>query len=220
MSPISVLVAEDHTIVRKGLRALLDDAEDIVVVAEAANGREAVSRSQELQPDVVLMDISMPLLNGLEATRQIKKAQPDTKVIILTVHDNEEYVLQTLQAGAAGYLVKHSAPAELVAAIQAAFRGESYLSPTISKTVISQAIQQNHGAPDADSVDLLTTREREILQLIAEGHSNHDIGEILNISEKTVRSHRNNLMDKLDIHSTAELTLYALRKGIITLDDE
>jgi DNA-binding NarL/FixJ family response regulator len=219
VSQISVLLAEDHTIVRKGLRALLDEAEDIVVVAEAENGREAVSRTQELQPDVVIMDISMPLLNGLEATRQIKKAQPDTRVLILTVHDNEEYILQTLQAGATGYLVKHSAPAELVAAIEAAYRGESYLSPTISKTVISQAIQQNHGPQDADSVDLLTTREREILQLIAEGHSNHDISEILNISEKTVRSHRNNLTDKLDIHSTAELTLYALRKGIITLDE-
>jgi DNA-binding NarL/FixJ family response regulator len=219
VSQISVLLAEDHTIVRKGLRALLDEAEDIVVVAEAENGREAVSRTQELQPDVVIMDISMPLLNGLEATRQIKKAQPDTRVLILTVHDNEEYILQTLQAGATGYLVKHSAPAELVAAIEAAYRGESYLSPTISKTVISQAIQQNHGPQDADSVDLLTTREREILQLIAEGHSNHDISVILNISEKTVRSHRNNLTDKLDIHSTAELTLYALRKGIITLDE-
>jgi two-component system response regulator NreC len=212
---IRVLLAEDHTIVRKGLRSLLEGEADIEVIGEAKDGRKAVQMTQQLQPDVVLMDISMPGLSGLEATRQIKRRVPEVKVLVLTRHADEEYVFQILRAGASGYVVKKAAPAELVAAIHAVYRGDSFLSPAISRTVIEEYVRQAE-AMVKDSYDQLTDREREVLQLIAEGHSSREIGELLHISEKTVRTHRANLMDKLDIHSTAELTQYAIRKGVIS----
>jgi two-component system response regulator NreC len=215
MDKIRVLLAEDHTIVRKGLRSLLDGEAGIEVIGEAEDGREAVEKVGQLLPDVVLMDITMPSLNGLEATRQIKKRFPEVKVVILTMHANEEYIFQILRAGASGYLVKQAAPTELLSAIQAAYRGESFLSPSISRKVIEEYIQQAEATAEKDSYDQLTDREREVLQLIAEGHPNREIAELLHISVKTVGTHRANLMDKLDIHSTAELTQYAIRKGVI-----
>jgi DNA-binding NarL/FixJ family response regulator len=216
---IRVILAEDHTIVRKGLRALLEESEGIEVVDEADNGHEAVAKAMQLQPDVVIMDISMPLLNGLEATRQIKEQQPEIKVVILTMHSDEEYILQSLRIGVDGYLVKRTAPAELVTAIQATYRGDSFLSPSISKTVIDEYLRQNEAAPQTNSLESLTNREREVLQLIAEGNSIREIAELFYISEKTVRVHRTNLMKKLDLFNTAALTLYALRKGVIRLDE-
>jgi DNA-binding NarL/FixJ family response regulator len=215
MNKIRVLLAEDHTIVRKGLRSLLDGEAGIEVIGEAEDGREAVEKVGQLLPDVVLMDITMPSLNGLEATRQIKKRFPEVKVVILTMHANEEYIFQILRAGASGYLVKQAAPTELLSAIQAAYRGESFLSPSISRKVIAEYIQQAEATAEKDSYDQLTDREREVLQLIAEGHPNREIADLLHISVKTVETHRANLMDKLDIHSTAELTRYAIRKGVI-----
>ncbi|KPK12714.1 MAG: hypothetical protein AMJ56_04650 [Anaerolineae bacterium SG8_19] len=219
MSEIRVLLAEDHTIVRKGLRALLEDAKGIEVVDEAENGREAVDKSNQHRPDVVVMDISMPLLNGLEATRRIKEQDSNIKVIILTMHADEEYVLQGLRAGADGYLVKQTAPAELVAAVQAAFHGDSFLSPSISRTVIKEYIRGVESNTEFDSYETLTDREREVLQLVAEGLSVREIAEHLYISEKTARAHRSNLMNKLELHNIAALTIYALRKGVISLDE-
>ena len=215
---VRVLLAEDHTIVRKGLRSLLNGEAGIEMIGEAEDGREAVEKVQQLLPDVVLMDITMPSLTGLEATRQIKKRFPEVKVVILTVHANEEYIFQILRAGASGYLVKQAAPTELLSAIQAAYRGESFLSPSISRKVIEEYIQQAEATAEKDSYDQLTDREREVLQLIAEGHSNREIAELLHISVKTVETHRAHLMDKLDIHSTAKLTQYAIRKGVIRAD--
>ena len=218
MNKIRVLLAEDHTIVRKGLRSLLDGEAGIEVIGEAEDGREAVEKVGQLLPDVVLMDITMPSLNGLEATRQIKKRFPEVKVVILTMHANEEYIFQILRAGASGYLVKQAAPTELLSAIQAAYQGESFLSPSISRKVIEEYIQQAEATAEKDSYDQLTDREREVLQLIAEGHPNREIADLLHISVKTVETHRANLMDKLDVHSTAELTQYAIRKGVISTD--
>jgi two-component system response regulator NreC len=214
-----VLLAEDHTIVRKGLRALLDDEADIEVVGEAQDGREALQMVDRLRPDVVLMDISMPALNGLEATRQIKARLSDARVLVLTRHANEEYVYQILRAGASGYVVKQAAPTELVLAIHAVYRGDTFLSPSISGKVVEEYVRRAEAMVSSkDSYDRLTPREREVLQLIAEGHTGPEIAEMLHVSVKTVGHHRTNLMDKLDIHSTAGLTQYAIRKGVIHLE--
>jgi len=218
MTKTRVLLAEDHTIVRKGLCALLDAEPSIEVIGEAQDGREALLKAEQLHPDIVLMDISMPGLNGLEATRQIKKRFPEVKVLILTVHSDEEYIRQILRAGASGYLVKQAAPNELISAIEAIQRGESYLSPSVSKKVVQEYVQHAAGAAEEDSYERLTDREREVLQLIAEGNSTRDIAELLHLSVKTAETHRARLMRKLDIHSTAELTQYAIRKGVISLD--
>lgn len=216
MEKIRVLLADDHTIVRKGLRALLEGEAGIEVIGEAEDGREAVRMVQQLLPDVALMDLSMPGLSGLEATRQIKKRFPEVKVVVLTRYASEEYVFQILRAGASGYVVKKAAPTELVLAIQSAYRGDSFLSPAISRPVIEEYIRQAE-AMEENSYDRLTNREREVLQLIAEGHSSREIAELLHITDRTVRTHRGHLMDKLDIHSTAELAQYAIRKGIVSL---
>ena len=214
---VRVLLAEDHTIVRKGVRALLADVPDIEVIGEAEDGREAVQMAQQLLPVVVLMDYSMPGLNGLEATRQIKRWVPEVKVLVLTRHADKEYVFQILSAGASGYVVKKAAPTELVSAIQAVYRGDSFLSPTISRTVIEEYVRQAKVMAKGGH-EQLTGREREVLQLIAEGHSSREIAERLCITEKTVRTHRANLMDKLHLRSIAELTQYAIRRGMISLD--
>lgn len=216
MKKIRVLLAEDHTIVRKGLRSILDAEDSVEVVGEAEDGRTAVEAVEHLRPDVVLMDISMPGLNGLEATRQIKRRAPHIRVLVLTMHTNEKYILQILQAGASGYLVKQAAVEELISAIQAVHRGDAFLSPSISKKVVQRYVLQGQAMAEEDSYELLTPREREVLQLIAEGHTNRDISEILHISIKTVEVHRANLMKKLDLHSAAELTRYAIGKGIIS----
>ena len=219
MDKIRVLLAEDHTIVRKGIRVLLDAEDDIEVVGEAEDGQEAIDQVEQLSPDLVLMDNTMPVLNGLEATRQIKHRFPEVKVLILTMHTTEEYVLQFLQAGASGYLIKKTAPKELVTAIHAVHQGDSYLSPSISKVVIEGYIQQSVKKDMEDNYEKLTDRERQILQMISEGFSNREIAERLVISIKTVNNHRINLMDKLDIHNTAKLVKYAIRKGVISLDE-
>lgn len=215
---IRVLLADDHTIVRKGIRLLLDAEPSVVVVGEAENGREAVEMAEQLCPDIVLMDHTMPLLNGLEATRQIRSRAPEVKVLILTMHTNEAYIFEFLQAGAAGYLVKQSAPTDLIAAICAIQQGQCYLSPAVSKTVIEEYLRQGEASGKGGEPEKLTEREREVLQLIAEGYSNRDIAEQLHISSKTVGVHRVNLMQKLDLHSPTELTKYAIRKGIISLE--
>jgi len=218
MTRIRVLLAEDHTIVRKGLRSLLEDKADIEVIGEAQNGREALLKTERLQPDVVLIDIAMPILNGIEATRQIKRRFPEINVLGLTMHAANEYVYQLLHAGASGYVVKQAAPTELLAAIRAVYAGGSFLSPSISKTVVQEYIRHAEVTAVQDRYDRLTSREREILQLIAEGRTTREIGEMLNISPKTVETHRSHLMEKLDIHNTAGLTQYAIRKGVIQAD--
>ena len=215
MDKIQVLLAEDHTIVRQGLRSILDGREGIQVVGEAKDGREAVEKAQQLQPDIVLMDLSMPLLSGLEATRQIKSQCPQIKVLVLTMHADEEYVFQILQAGASGYLLKQSAVGELVTAIQVVYEGDSYLSPAISRKVVGEYVRQAREQGKVDPYEQLTDREREVLHLIAEGRSTQEIADLLFISPKTVRGHRSSLTEKLGLHSNAELTRYAIRKGIV-----
>ncbi len=218
MDKIKVFLAEDHTIVRKGLRLLLEGHADIEVVGEAENGREAIEQVEALLPDVVLMDITMPELNGIEATLRIKKSHPEIKILALTVHTNEEYIYQLLNAGASGYLDKNTAPTELLSAIKAVYRGDSFLSPVISKTLIDVYLRQAEEPEQEDSYQTLTSREREVLQLLTEGYAYKEIADKLNISVKTVGVHRVNLMEKLNINNTTELIKYAIRKGIITLD--
>jgi len=218
MKIIKIVLADDHTIVRQGLRSILEQQAGINVVAEAQNGREAVRLTEQLRPDVVVMDFSMPDLNGLEATRQIKQRVPDTRVLILTRHADQEHVKSILKAGASGYLVKKSAVEELVIAIQAVHRGDSYLDPSISKMIIKESLNPAAGEKKSREVKL-TSRQYEVLQLIAEGHPNREIASRLNISVKTVENHRANIMRSLDLRSTADLIQYAIRKGIISLDD-
>jgi len=216
MSKIKVLLADDHTIARQGLRALLDSQEDIEVVGEAEDGRQAFEKTKELVPDVVVIDITMPNLNGIEATRQIKKLNPEIKVLVLTVHDNEEYVHQMLQAGASGYLLKESAVSDLVSAINAVKKGGIFLSPAISKVVVKDYIRHTEGGSgDFDSMDVLSSREREVLQLIAEGHTNREVAHLLKLSVKTVDVHRSHIMEKLNIHDVTGLVKYSIRKGLI-----
>ena len=219
MGKIKVLLAEDHTIVRKGIRVLLDAEADIEVVGEAENGQEAVALVEKFMPDLALIDNTMPILNGLEATRQIKKRFPQVKVLVLTMHTTAEYVSQFLQAGVSGYLIKQTAPKELIRAIRAIHQGDSFLSPAISKVVIEGYIQHASTPQTQDNYETLTDRERQILQMITEGLSNREIAEELCISVKTVNNHRTNLMDKLNIHNTAKLVKYAIRKGVISLDE-
>lgn len=217
MNMIKVLVADDHTILRQGIKALLNNQGKIEVVGEAKDGREAIKMIEELLPDVVLMDIAMPGLNGLEATRRIKKKFPEIKVLVLTMYAHEEYIFQILNAGANGYLVKETAFQDLITAIKAVYRGEAFMSPSISKKVIDRYAQRAQ-VDKNDVCDILTTREREVLQLIAEGNSNKKIAEALFISPKTVETHRTHIMDKLNIHGRAGLIKYAIRKGIIDIN--
>jgi len=218
MNPITVLLAEDHTIVRKGLLSLLQSESDIEVVGEAANGHEAVRLACQLRPDVVVMDITMPLLNGLEATRHIKRDLPDTRIVVLTVHTTEEYIYQILKAGASGYLVKQAAPDELVLAIRSTCAGQTFLSPSVSGMVIQEYIERAQQTEVADDYATLTDREREVLQLLTEGLSTREIAEHLVLSVKTIETHRANLMNKLDIHNLPDLTRYAIRKGVVPLE--
>ena len=216
MDKIRIVLADDHAILREGIRALLEDQHDMLVVGEAADGRKAVELARTLKPDVVVMDIGMPLLNGLEATRQIKHDCPDVAVIVLTMHDNEEYVSQLLAAGASGYVLKRAASSELVTAIRAVATGQSYLSPAVTKVLIEGYMGRKPAEPVVvDPFDALTTREREVLQLVAEGHTNSEIAQLLSISLKTVKAHRSNLMQKLGLHDRGELIKVAIQRGII-----
>ena len=216
MSPIRVLLADDHRILREGICALIEDQEDMKVVGEAEDGLSTVKKVAQLLPDVVVMDIAMPLLNGLEATRQIRRDFPQVKVLILTMHENEEYIRQVLAAGALGYVLKDAAARDLLGAIRTVNQGEAVLSPAITRLVIEDYLRWGDIRPE-DTTDGLTAREREVLQLIAEGYTNKEIAGIMSLSVKTVQSHRSNLMNKLDLHDRGELIKYAIQKKIIDL---
>lgn len=212
--PYRIIIAEDHTILREGLRALLSADPRFEVVAEAPDGRAAIERCENLTPDLLLIDLSMPRMNGLEAIGEVKKQNSDMKVIALTVHKTEEYILAALQAGADGYVLKDATHSELVMAIEHVLTGKRYLSPGVSEKVIEGYLEGRKTLKSKTAWDTLTGREREILKLIAEGYKNKGIAEDLCISLKTVEKHRANLMKKLDLHSAAELTAYAMKKGL------
>jgi two-component system response regulator NreC len=218
MKKIRLLVADDHKIFRQGITKLLEQEPDLQVVGEAADGREAVKKATELKPDLVLMDIAMANLNGLEATKQIKKVLPETKIIMVTMHKNEEYILQSFQAGASGYILKEGAVEELVNAIRSIHQDKSFLSPTISKTLIDAYLRKMETGKTETPFDLLTDREREVLQLIAEGYTNREVAKSLFISVKTVEAHRAHIMQKLNIHDVAKLVKYAIQKGLVDLN--
>ena len=212
MSKIKVLLVDDHAILRAGLRALLETYPDIKVVGEASDGQEAICKVRELHPDVVLMDVAMPGMNGLAATRHILAENPDIRVLILTQYDNKEYVLPLLQAGAAGYVLKQAADTDLITAIRAVYQGQSFLYPPIAKLLLEAYVSEEE---PTDPYERLTPREREILIFIAQGYTNRQIAEILHISPKTVDVHRTRLMQKLDLHNVAEITRYAIRRGLV-----
>ena len=212
-----VLLVDDHTMFREGVRALLGGYDDIEVIGEASDGREAIDKVVELCPDVVLMDIAMPGLGGLEATLEISKLRPESRVLILSQYDNREYVLPILKAGAKGYVLKHAAATDLVAAIRAVHTGGSFLYPTVAKTVIDTYLAQDH--LPADPYDTLSNRERQVLRLVAEGRTNREIAQLLFLSVKTVMGHRANLMEKLGIHNRTELIKYAIRHGLVEVTD-
>ncbi len=212
-----VLVVDDHAIVRQGLRAILDTEPDIEVVGEAADGREAVRKTLTLRPDVVIMDVSMPRMNGLEATARIAKENAAVKIVALTMHSSEEYVYSLLKAGARGYLLKESVSSDLIEAIHAVQAGGTYLHPAISSKVVDGYLKKPHARSRPGMMDVLTPREREILQLIAEGHTNKEIAGLLVLSVKTIENHRTRIMDKLEIHNVAGLTRYAIGRGIASV---
>ena len=217
MSPLRVLLAEDHTLVRAGIRALLESLEGVEVVAEAADGREALRLAKAHAPDILLMDITMKEMNGLEAAARLAKERSATRVIILSMHADPIYVRQALQAGAVGYLLKGADVAELELALKAVTRGDTYLSPSVSKALVGSLL--NGKTPAANPLDELTPRQREILQLIAEGKTTKEIASRLNLSIKTVETHRAQLMERLDIHEVAGLVKFAIRTGLIQANE-
>jgi DNA-binding NarL/FixJ family response regulator len=216
MSNVRLLLVDDHWLVRASLKSLLEDFVGLDVVAEASNGREAMEQIVQHRPDMVLMDISMPELNGVEATRRIIDLHPDVRVVVLSMHADEEHVLRALRAGASAYVLKGSAPRELELAIDAVARGQIFLSPAISRHIME--IYLNRSAAKSSVLDQLTPRQREILQLIAEGHSSKQIAQMLDTSVKTIESHRASLMERLDIHDIAGLVRYAVRNGLVSSD--
>jgi len=217
MQKVRVLVVDDHTIVRDGICALLALAGDIEVVGEATNGSEALKMVSELHPDVVLMDIAMPIMGGLEATRRISKEFPKTKVLVITQHDDKEYVFPVLESGASGLISKAGASSELASGIRSVYRGDSFLSPSVARLLVENFQNTAGERSKQDPYKSLTGREREILKLLAEGYSNQEIAEMLVITPKTVEGHKTNLMSKLGIHNRIDLVKYALRKGIISI---
>ena len=216
MMKTRILVADDHGIVRKGLRFLLERQEDMEVVGEAADGREAVHLAGQLHPGVVVMDIAMPQLNGIDAAAQILRSSPDTRVIILSMYADEEFLVRALTTGIRGYLLKDSAENDLVRAVRAAASGRCFFSPAIAQALAEDYVRQLQHKGLQGSYELLTQREKEILQLLAEGKSNKEVATVLNVSPYTVETHRTHLMQKLNLHNTAEIVLYAVRKKIIT----
>lgn len=215
MKKITVLLVDDHRLLREGIRSLLEKSGDVEVVGEASEGGEAVAKAQSLSPDVVLMDITMPGMNGLEATRQIKALRPNIKVLILSMHESNQYISQFLRSGASGYVLKDSAASDLVGAIQAVSQGDAFLYPSIARRLLEEYLQKAQAGEERESYDGLTGREREVLRMIAEGRSNKEIADVLSLSVRTVQAHRANLMGKLHMHDRTELVRYAIRKGLI-----
>lgn len=211
-----IVLADDHTILRKGLRLLLERERDFQVVGEASNGRDALGIVEETRPDVLIMDIGMPILNGIETTKRISATHPNTPVVILSVHADEAYILRALKAGARGYLLKDSAETDLIQAVRAVGAGKAFFSPAVSKVLADDYLRQIRQQGVEDAYDLLTARERELLQLIVELKPTREIAELLGVSAHTVDKHRGNLMQKLNVHSIPELILYAVRRGVIS----
>jgi len=216
MKKLRVLLADDHIVMRSGLRALLERQPDMEVVGETENGRETAALAASLRPDVVVMDVGMPVLNGIEATQTIVTQCSSTAVVVLSMHADESYVMRALKAGARGYLLKDSAAEDLIGAIQAVAQGKSFFSPKVSRILAEDYVRVLKQKGEVDTYDLLTLREREILQLLAEGKSNKEVATDLNISPYTVETHRSHILEKLNLHNSAELVLYAVRKGIIS----
>lgn len=217
MKKIKVLIVDDHTLVRAGIRSLLTLVSNIEVVGEASDGKDALLKVGQLQPDVVLMDLAMPVMGGLEATRRLRRNSPGIKVLALTQYDDSEYVIPIIEAGASGFVTKMSAFSELAAAIEAAYKGESYLSTTAATALVEEYQQKAASEGEQDPYQQLTDREREVLKLLAEGHTSREIAEIFIVSPKTVDWYKNSLMNKLNIHSRTDLIKYAIRKRIITI---
>ncbi len=215
MAKIKVLIADDHAVVREGIKLILSREQDIEIVGEAGNGREALDLVAKLKPQVVVMDISMPEMGGIEATKQVKETWPKINVLALTMHEDESYVFQLLKAGASGYVLKRGAAQDLVQAIRSAAKGEAFLYPSVARSVLQDYLKRIESGDDRGRYDGLTGREREILALIAEGLSNQEIAQKLYISIKTVQTHRTHIMEKLDLHNRAQLVRYAIRKGLI-----
>ncbi len=216
MKKIRLLVVDDHTLVRDGIRALLGLVADIEVVGEATNGKEALEKVAELAPDVVLMDLAMPIMGGLEATRRIRKQFPETKVLALTQYDDSEYVVPIIEAGARGFVTKMAAFSELTSAIQAVYRGDSFLSPSAAAALVQECQQKTDVEGEKDPYQQLTDREREVLKLVVEGHTAREIADMLVVSPKTVEWYKTSLMNKLNIHNRTDLIKFAIRRAIIT----
>jgi DNA-binding NarL/FixJ family response regulator len=216
MRKIRIVLADDHKLMRSGLRVLLEQQPDLTVVGEASDGRDAVALVASERPDVLVMDIGMPSLNGIEAAAQITQSHPEVSIVMLSMHSDESYVLRALKAGAKGYLLKDSAEADLIRAVHAVAEGKSFFSPAVSKVLLDDYVRKLKRSGTEDPYDLLTPREREILQLVAEGKSNKEIAQLLNLSVYTVETHRSNIMEKLNLHGVPELILYAVRMGIIS----
>ncbi len=215
MKPIRILLADDHNLLREGLRLLLERQQGFAVVAEASDGREALRLTEEHRPDVVVMDIAMPVLNGIDATKRIVETCTQTAVIILSMHHDESYVVRALNAGARGYLLKDSLKADLIGAVNAVSQGHSFFSPKIRLLLQEDSFRQMADKQKSDTLELLSGREREVLQLAAEGRSNKEIADLLNLSFHTIETHRAHILQKLNLHTVPELILYAVRKGII-----
>jgi len=213
---ISILLADDHAVMRAGLRLLLERHEDLKVIGEAGDGREAVELAESLKPDVAVVDVAMPLLNGIEATQRICAGEAHTQVVILSMHSDESYVLRALKAGARAYILKESAEDDLIRAVRSVSAGKSFFSPAISRMLLDDYVRQAASKGIEDSYDLLTPREKELLQLIAEGKTNKEIATLLNLSPFTVETHRARILQKLNLHSVPQLILYAVRKGIVS----
>jgi two-component system response regulator NreC len=217
LSKIRVFIADDHQVLREGIRLLLEKVTDMELVGEAENGEDALAKVSQLMPDIVLMDITMPVVNGLEATRQIKEKYPSIKVLILTMHETDQYLSEMLEVGASGYVVKTTTSSELVSALRSVYQGDIYLYPSIARMLVGDYLQRVKSGEEKNSYNGLTLREREILKYIAEDRQNREIGDMLNISVRTVQAHRAHLMEKLGAHDRTELVKYAIRKGMISV---
>jgi two-component system response regulator NreC len=217
LSRIRIFITDDHHVLREGIRLLLEKVTDMELVGEAENGGDALAKISQLMPDIVLMDITMPLVNGLEATRQIKQKYPSIKVLILTMHETDQYLSEMLEVGASGYVVKTTTSGELISAIRSVYQGDIYLYPSIARMLVGDYLQRVKSGEEKTSYNGLTLREREILKYIAEDRQNREIGDLLNISVRTVQAHRAHLMEKLGAHDRTELVKYAIRKGMISV---